>query len=134
MYYIIMEKNSAISVAIGVGAVGTALAYLGYSYYSKKNDTDNIVEQEDNTSFFDSLWNNSNTEQKETVEVEDKPVQQEMKVIKKDSGSEETTVETSDSQMQKASGWGQFWKNSYEEQTSELKRQESAEPAESEES
>jgi len=26
-----MERNQAISVAVGVGAVGTALAYLGYS-------------------------------------------------------------------------------------------------------
>ena len=30
-----MERNQAISVAVGVGAVGTALAYLGYSYYTE---------------------------------------------------------------------------------------------------
>ena len=29
-----MENKQAVAIAVGVGAVGTALAYLGYSVYS----------------------------------------------------------------------------------------------------
>ena len=36
-----MERNQAIAVAVGVGAVGTALAYLGYSAYHQNDDTNN---------------------------------------------------------------------------------------------
>ena len=31
-----MENKQAVAVAVGVGAVGTALAYLGYSAYQEK--------------------------------------------------------------------------------------------------
>jgi ABC-type phosphate transport system substrate-binding protein len=39
-----MEKNQALAVAAGVGAVGTLVGYLGYSYL-KNNEVD--VEKED---------------------------------------------------------------------------------------
>ena len=59
-----MERNQAISVAVGVGAVGTALAYLGYSYYANnKSDTDNLVSTK-KASFFE-FFSNSNTEETE---------------------------------------------------------------------
>ena len=33
-----MENKQAVAVAVGVGAVGTALAYLGYSVYNNNAD------------------------------------------------------------------------------------------------
>ena len=42
-----MEKGQAIKVAVGVGAVGTALAYLGYSYYNQESDTANITAEDE---------------------------------------------------------------------------------------
>ena len=42
-----MERNQAISVAIGVGAVGTLLGYLGYSYV--QNREPELVEEGDDT-------------------------------------------------------------------------------------
>ena len=57
-----MERNQAISVAVGVGAVGTALAYLGYSYYNKESDTANLVEEpKQQTAWWNNLFENSNT-------------------------------------------------------------------------
>ena len=55
-----MEKNHALSVAVGVGAVGTALAYLGYSYYSKEKNTVNLTENhEQQTAWWKSIFENS---------------------------------------------------------------------------
>ena len=39
-----MEKNQALAVAAGVGAVGTLVGYLGYSYL-KNNEP--VIERED---------------------------------------------------------------------------------------
>ena len=47
-----MERNQAISVAVGVGAVGTALAYLAYSYSNPEDDTANIKDTKENSSWF----------------------------------------------------------------------------------
>ena len=48
-----MENKQAVAVAVGVGAVGTALAYLGYSVYNNNADIDNLAEAENN-----SWWGN----------------------------------------------------------------------------
>jgi len=119
-----MERNQAISVAVGVGAVGTALAYLGYSYYANnKSDTDNLVGAK-KSSFFD-FWSNSNTNETEEVpenneKVEnEEPKEQEMKVIKKDEEGNDTTSTTNDVNVtttDEVTGWGQFWKKQYKEQ------------------
>ena len=65
-----MENKQAVAVAVGVGAVGTALAYLGYSAYNKNDDIKNLVEDE-NKSWFGSLWSNSNTEESLYNEVDE---------------------------------------------------------------
>ena len=61
-----MEKGQAIKVAVGVGAVGTALAYLGYSYYNQESDTANITAEDEKNSWLEGLWSNSNTEEDES--------------------------------------------------------------------
>ena len=46
-----MERSQAISVAVGVGALGTALAYLAYSHINKTENNeliDNLVEKNEN--------------------------------------------------------------------------------------
>ena len=43
-----MERNQVISVAVGVGALGTALAYLAYSHINTNENNeliDNLVEK-----------------------------------------------------------------------------------------
>ena len=101
-----MERNQAISVAVGVGAVGTALAYLGYSYYNKETDTANLVEEpKQQTAWWNNLFENSNTEVVST-NVEDNETH--------DNNNIETTVE-------KASAWGQFWKGEYDGKNEKVK-------------
>jgi len=97
-----MERNQAISVAVGVGAVGTALAYLGYSYYNKETDTANLVEEpKQQTAWWNNLFENSNTNTEELVStnVEENETHDNNKIV--------STVE-------KASAWGQFWKGEYD--------------------
>jgi len=43
-----MENKQAVAVAVGVGAVGTALAYLGYSVYNKNEVISNLSEDVSN--------------------------------------------------------------------------------------
>ena len=46
-----MERNQVISVAVGVGALGTSLAYLAYSHINKNENNeliDNLVEKNEN--------------------------------------------------------------------------------------
>lgn len=48
---IIMERNQVISVAAGVGAIGTILAYLAYSHINKIENNeliDNLVAKSEN--------------------------------------------------------------------------------------
>ena len=68
-----MERNQAISVAVGVGAVGTALAYLAYSYANTEDDTANIKDNtKENSSWFNNLFENSNTEKEIDVKQYEK--------------------------------------------------------------
>lgn len=116
-----MERNQAISVAVGVGAVGTALAYLGYSYYNKKTDTANLVEEpKQQTAWWNNLFENSNTivEEVDSATVgnnESSDVNNKSATINNDS-----TVNT----VEKASAWGQFWKGEYGEKNEKIETKE----------
>jgi len=107
-----MENKQAVAVAVGVGAVGTALAYLGYSVYNDNDDTKNLVDSQNNT-WWVNLWTNSNTETAELVNPDNNNNKNdvEMKNLKIDSG----TI---------SSAWGSFWKK---EHTEILKEEESVE-------
>ena len=95
-----MERNQAISVAVGVGAVGTALAYLAYSYSNGEDDTANIT---GNTKrpWYETLFENSNTENDEKVTEAANPSNNESK-----SGVD-------GEKENKSAGWGGFWRNEY---------------------
>ena len=116
-----MERNQAISVAVGVGAVGTALAYLGYSYYNKETDTANLVEEpKQQTAWWNNLFENSNTiaEEVKTVTVENN-----------DSATinnESATINNDDTAntVEKASAWGQFWKGEYDGKNEKIETKE----------
>ena len=97
-----MERNQAISVAVGVGAVGTALAYLAYSYANTEDDTANIKDNtKENSSWFNNLFENSNTEKEIDV-----------KQVEKNNSEGESELAT---EQKTTSPWGQFWKNSYDD-------------------
>jgi hypothetical protein len=101
-----MESKQAVAVAVGVGAVGTALAaYLGYSAYNNNQDISNLAEAQNN-SWWANLWANSNTAG-ETLynEVDDGP---QLKAALNEEGKN-VKVE------KKESAWPTFWKESYDE-------------------
>ena len=108
-----MENKQAVAVAVGVGAVGTALAYLGYSVYNDNDDTKNLADSQ-KTSWWTDLWSNSNTEPEELVGPDnnnnDKNFEMKnVKIPEKDPTS---------------NAWGSFWKK---EHTEILKEEESVE-------
>jgi len=88
-----MENKQAVAVAIGVGAVGTALAYLGYSAYQKKDKVDDEKE---------SLYN-------EVDGVDDVQLKEAIK--------EETNVKIS--ATKKNSAWGKFWSDTHKDMQKE---------------
>ncbi len=95
-----MENKQAVAVAVGVGAIGTALEYLGYSAYhgSKKerndNDLYNEVDKEEN-------------DKKKDVQLEEAIKEEEnMKLAAK----------------RKNSAWGKFWHNSHEDMKKETEK------------
>jgi hypothetical protein len=92
-----MENKQAMALAVGVGALGTALVYLGYSAYHKNNDLENI-EELDNKSVLQKIWDNS---------------PESGKTVKKDKN---LVVEAA---KKKNSAWGKFWKNEHEELNNE---------------
>ena len=94
-----MERNQAISVAVGVGAVGTALAYLAYSYSNPEDDTANIKDTKENSSWFNKLFENSNT-----------ATEKDVKQVEKTNSEGE-----SESEQKTTTPWGQFWKNSFDD-------------------
>ena len=110
-----MERNQAISVAVGVGAVGTALAYLGYSYYNKETVDTNLVEEpKQQTAWWNNLFENSNTitEEANTTNVEDNDTPD----INNETKNENT--------VEKASAWGQFWKGEYDDKNEKIEKKE----------
>ena len=110
-----MERNQAISVAVGVGAVGTALAYLGYSYYNKETVDTNLVEEpKEQTAWWNNLFENSNTvtEEANTPIVEDNNI------------SDTPTETVKENLVEKASAWGQFWKGEYDGNNEKIEEKE----------
>lgn len=92
-----MENKQAVAVAVGVGAMGTVLAYMGYSVYNSNKDTDNLVVK---NSWWGNMWKNTespdelyNDETKET----------------------ETHKNVKLQAVKKSSAWGKFWSNSHSE-------------------
>ena len=109
-----MENKQAVAVAVGVGAVGTALAYLGYSVYNNNQDIDNLAESQ-NESWWGNLWSNSNTSEElpgNDVQVEE-AIKEEEAVNKK--------VE------KKEAAWPTFWKGEYDKSKNEKTQEASAE-------
>lgn len=103
-----MESKQAVAVAVGVGAVGTALAaYLGYSAYNTNQDIANLAEAQNN-SWWANLWSNSNTDEGSSLyndeTSEDSP---QLKVALEEEGK--------NVKIKKESSWPTFWKESYEE-------------------
>ena len=102
-----MENKQAVAVAVGVGAVGTALAYLGYSVYNNNADIENLAESQNN-SWWADLWSNSNTD----GETEVSPVSDTDGPQLKAALSEEAKVENDVKKEEKP--WPTFWKAEYE--------------------
>ena len=103
-----MESKQAVAVAVGVGAVGTALAaYLGYSAYNNNEVISNLAEAQNN-SWWANLWSNSNTDEDSTLyNDETKDDGPQLKVALEEEGK--------NVKIKKESSWPTFWKESYEE-------------------
>jgi|SaaInlV_150m_DNA_3_1039698.scaffolds.fasta_scaffold38165_2 hypothetical protein len=109
-----MENKQAVAVAVGVGAVGTALAYLGYSVYNKNEDISNLTEDVSNLTeevtkpWWSNLWTNSNTEPSMYNEVDkvDETVQLK-EALKKEKN---VKIEKKDPKV-----WQSFWKGEYDD-------------------
>jgi hypothetical protein len=109
-----MENKQAVAVAVGVGAVGTALAYLGYSVYNKNEVISNLTEdvsnltKEETTPWWPNLWTNSNTEPSMYNEVDkvDETVQL------KEALTEEKNVKI---EKKDPKVWQSFWKGEYDD-------------------
>ena len=109
-----MENKQAVAVAVGVGAVGTALAYLGYSAYQKKDKVADVETTETavKSSWLSKLWNKS--EEKEMLYKEGDGVED---VQLKEALKEETNVKRS--ATKKNSAWGKFWSDSHKDMKKE---------------
>lgn len=92
-----MENKQAVAVAVGVGAIGTALAYLGYSAYhgSRKeiNDSNDLYNEVD-----------GEVDKKKDVQLEE--------AIKEEENMKLTA-------KRKNSAWGKFWHNSHKDMKKE---------------
>jgi len=92
-----MNKNQAITVAIGAGTIGTILAFLGFSYYK------NHVEREEPTT--DDVGEEAKVEERTEEDVKD--------TVQTDSGIGGVVK----SGISKKEAWGQFWKGAYEDKS-----------------
>ena len=96
-----MENKQAVAVAVGVGAVGTLLAYVGYSVYNSNKDTDNLVSKK---SWWKTVWRKD----------------QENNVLYNDISKENDNQENIKLQaLRKSSAWGKFWANTHSEMKDE---------------
>ena len=104
-----MENKQAVAVAVGVGAVGTALAYLGYSVYNNNADIENLAEAQNN-SWWAELWSNSNTDEETVLSpVGDADGPQLKEALKEETNNVE----------KKESAWPTFWKGEYDKANEE---------------
>ena len=109
-----MENKQVVAVAVGVGAVGTALAYLGYSAYQKKDKVADVetTETEAKSSWLSNLWNKS--DEKESLYNEVDGVED---VQLKEAIKEETNVKIKAAKANSA--WGKFWHDSHKDMKKE---------------
>ena len=105
-----MENKQAVAVAVGVGAVGTALAYLGYSAYHNKSDIAHIEKPKEKASWLNNLWSNSNKE-KSLYNDEEKEDPQLKSALKEEEENIKLTAQ------KKNSAWGKFWEKSHADLT-----------------
>ena len=109
-----MENKQAVAVAVGVGAVGTALAYLGYSVYNKNEDISNLTDDVSNLTeevtkpWWSNLWTNSNTESSMYNEVDDVDETVQLKEALKE--EKNVKIEKKDPKV-----WQSFWKGEYDD-------------------
>ena len=114
-----MENKQAVAVAVGVGAVGTALAYLGYSVYNNNADIENLAEAQNN-SWWAELWSNSNTDEETVLSPVGDADGPQLKAALKE---ETDTVE------KKESAWPTFWKGEYDKANEEADTADAADAA-----
>lgn len=109
-----MENKQAVAVAVGVGAVGTALAYLGYSVYNKNEDISNLTDDVSNLTeevtkpWWSNLWTNSNTEPSMYNEVDEVDETVQLKEALKE--EKNVKIEKKDPKV-----WQSFWKGEYDD-------------------
>jgi len=104
-----MENKQAVAVAVGVGAVGTALAYLGYSVYNNNADIENLAEAQNN-SWWAELWSNSNTDEESVLSPVGNADGPQLKAA---------LQEETDNVEKKESAWPTFWKGEYDKANEE---------------
>tara|TARA_B100000035_G_scaffold99064_3_gene84038 strand:+ start:150 stop:506 length:357 start_codon:yes stop_codon:yes gene_type:complete len=113
-----MENKQAVAVAVGVGAVGTALAYLGYSAYQKKDKLAEVeTEQiEEKASWLSNLWNKSDEKESlyNEVDEEEKTDDVQLKAALKE---EEANIKIKAAKSNSA--WGKFWHDSHQDMKKE---------------
>ena len=101
-----MEKGQVVKVALGVGVIGSALAYLAYTKY-KEMDSE---PQEDTTDATQGV-----EQEMQTIKQEVKSVIDSAKNTKIPTETEDQTNDAKTAKAEeKATGWGQFWKSEYE--------------------
>ena len=100
-----MEKNQAITLALGAGALGTALAFFGYNYMNQQT----VVSSSPTD---DALYNEVEKEGEEG---------EEMKELKKEVAEEVKDV------VDKKTAWAAFWGQEYtnDKKKEEVKEEES---------
>ena len=109
-----MENKQAVAVAVGVGAVGTALAYLGYSVYNKNEDISNLTEDVSNLTeevtkpWWSNLWTNSNTGPSMYNEVDE--VDESVQLNEALKEEKNVKIEKKDPKV-----WQSFWKGEYDD-------------------
>lgn len=92
-----MENKQAVAVAVGVGAVGTVLAYMGYSVYNSNKDTDNLVSKK---SWWETVW---------------KSTESPIELYNDETKEQESPKNVKLQAVKKSSAWGKFWSNSHSE-------------------
>ena len=107
-----MENKQAVAVAVGVGAVGTALAYLGYSVYNNNDDISNLAEAQNN-SWWANLWTNSNTDSETLLTEVDNP-----QLDASEEAGKNVKIKTP------AKAWPTFWKKEYDSTKKEEEEEE----------
>ena len=102
-----MDNKQVVAVAVGVGAIGTALAYLGYSAYHKKSVESEVNEEEKvkKSTWLSKLWDKSDEKKSLYNEVDDVQLKEAIK--------EEENIKLA--ATKKNSAWGKFWHDSHKD-------------------